>query len=610
MADMTTPTSQDAVSNHNFGTPRILCLNEAGYATARRVAERFGVPVEGRAGRVAEADIFFDDALAHVRDLFVAGQPILAVAATGILIRAVAPVLSDKTTEPPLVAISADGTTIPLLGGHRGANRLAAEAAKALQSRAALTTGGEVALGLALDEPPPGWRLANPDGAKTVMGDLLSGRGVRLCGDEAEKAHWLKDLPQGDVEIAVTMDPAPAPIGGLLYRPLRATLGVGCSRNCPPDELAALVARTLEDAELDASALAAIGTVDLKADEPAILELASTLNLPLRFFTPAELEAETPNLMTPSDVVFAEIGCHGVSEAAALALTGDEGGLWVAKQKTANATCALGISPQPITSLTGKQRGRVSLVGIGPGQSDWRTPEASKLIAGADLLIGYSLYIDLIGAPAAGKPRADFGLGEEEARCRHALEEAAKGKDVALICSGDAGIYAMGALVFELLSRDDISDAARRVEVVTAPGISALQAAAARSGALLGHDFCTISLSDLLTPREAILGRLEAAAKGDFVVAFYNPVSKRRRDLLDIARDTLLEHRPAETPVVLARSLGRPDETITHRTLATLNTEEVDMMTVVLVGSSQSRRIERGDGTAVFTPRGYAKKMS
>jgi len=266
-----------------------------------------------------------------------------------------------------------------------------------------------------------------------------------------------------------------------------------------------------------------------------------------------------------------------------------------------------------MTELRGRPRGRLSVVGIGPGQSAWRTPEVSRLVAEAEELVGYSLYIDLLGPLAAGKPRADFPLGGEEARCRYALEEAAKGKNVALVCSGDAGIYAMGALVFELLDRPEgqmgVSDAARRVEVVCSPGVSALQGAAARAGAPLGHDFCTISLSDLLTPRDDILRRLKAAAEGDFVIAFYNPVSKTRRTLLVEARDILLEHRPADTPVMLASNLGRPEEYVRYRRLDELEVDEVDMLTVVLVGSSNTRLAQLGEGPRMFTPRGYARRI-
>ena len=588
--------------------PVVLCLSRSGEATAHRIGEALGAAVHGREGRVEEADAFFPDALDHACDLFAAGVPVIGVCAAGILIRAVAPLLNDKRTEPPVLAVSDDGSSVvPLLGGHRGANRIAREIAAALHGKAHVTTAGDVALGLALDEPPDGWALENPEEAKAVMAALLAGGGAAVTGDEAAKATWLDALPRGEaVAIHATMegsvhtDDRPT----LLYRPRRATLGVGCARDCPPEELAALVRRTLEDLDLAPAALRGVFTLDLKADERAVIDLAASLALPMRVFDAATLESLTPRLENPSDVVFAEVGCHGVAEAAALAGGGEAAVLWSPKVKSANATCAVAVTPDPIAELRGRRRGRVALVGIGPGQAAWRTPEASRMIAEADELIGYSLYIDLLGPLAAGKPRHDFPLGGEEDRCRFALERAGEGRDVALVCSGDAGIYAMGALVFELLDRGDLPDPARRVEVVSAPGVSALQAAAARAGAPLGHDFCAVSLSDLLTPREDILRRVRAAAEGDFVIAFYNPVSRTRRTLLAEARDILLAHRPPETPVILAANLGRAGETVRTVPLAALRVEDVDMLTVVIVGASQSRVT----GGRVYTPRGYARK--
>lgn len=596
--------------------PVVIALNRAGEPTAHRIAKALGAPVHGRDGRVDRADAFFPNALTHVRDLFAAGIPVIGVCAAGILVRAVAPLLADKTAEPALLAVSDDGAVVvPLLGGHRGANRLAREIAAALGATAAVTTAGDVALGVALDEPPAGWSLVNQIDAKPVMAALLSGAGAEIIGDEAAQADWLAALPPatpGGPNIVCTMQPVETGPDTLHFAPKRAILGVGCARDCPPDELAALVQSILDEADLQPAALHSVNTIDLKADEPAILQLATGLGAPLRLFAAAELETLTPRLENPSDVVFAEVGSHGVSEAAALSQSPDSV-LWFPKRKSANATCALGLAPAPLTELQGRARGHLAIVGIGPGQSAWRTPEASKLIAEAEELVGYGLYIDLLGPLAAGKTRKDFPLGAEEDRCRYALEEAGKGRRIALISSGDAGIYAMGALVFELMDRgpeaQGVSAAARRVEVVSAPGISALQAAAARSGAPLGHDFCAISLSDLLTPREDIVRRLHAAAAGDFVIAFYNPVSKRRRTLLAEARDILLGHRPPETPVLLASSLGRPEEELRYRTLAELEVDEVDMLTVVLVGSSNSRLAHLGEGPRMYTPRGYARRI-
>lgn len=587
--------------------PVVVALSASGEVVAHRVAALIGASVHGREGRVIKADAYFPNALDHVRDLFAAGVPIVGVCASGILIRAVAPLLADKTSEPPVVSVNDDGSVVvPLLGGHRGANRLAATIADGLNATAAITTAGDVAMGVALDAPPEGYRLANPENAKSAMAAMLSGAGVCVTG---ENIFGIKDTG-GAVELIVSEAPTQGGDERLVYHPQRYALGLGCARNADPQDMWKLISKTLNEANIAAGAIACVTSIDLKADEPAIIEAARRLGVPLRLFRAEELEEYASRLANPSEVVFAEVGCHGVSEGAALACGGD---LVVEKHKTANATCALTRSDVPITKMPGRARGRLSVVGIGPGQSAWRTPEVSRLIAEAEELVGYGLYIDLLGPLAAGKARSDFPLGGEEARCRYALEQAALGKNVALVCSGDAGIYAMGALVFELLDRGPdqhgVSDAAHRVEVICSPGVSALQAAAARAGAPLGHDFCTISLSDLLTPRTDIIRRLKAAAEGDFVIAFYNPVSKTRRTLLAEARDILLEHRPADTPVMLASSLGRPEERLRYRRLDQLQVDEVDMLTVVLVGSSNSRLVQMGEEPRMFTPRGYARKI-
>ncbi|WP_439103727.1 precorrin-3B C(17)-methyltransferase [Celeribacter marinus] len=587
-------------------TPVVIALNASGEKTAARIAVALGAQLHGREGRTS-AKVKFSNALDHVRDLFAAGIPVIGVCASGILIRAVAPLLNDKRSEPPVLSVADDGSVvIPLLGGHRGANRLAKKIAEVLGAKAALTTAGDIALGVALDVPPLGYRLANPEDAKDAMANLLSGSGISLSGNNI---FDLEDTG-GDVELTVTDAPTEGSGTRLVYHPQRYALGVGCARNAEPEELWQNVSAMLADAGIAAGSIASVNTIDLKADEPAMNVLARRFGVPLRLFTAAELEAQADRLATPSDVVFAEVGCHGVAEGAALAAGGE---LIAIKQKTANTTCALTKADAPITELNGRPRGRLSVVGIGPGQAAWRTPEVSKLVAEAEELVGYSLYLDLLGPLAIGKTRSDFPLGGEEDRCRYALEQAAKGKNVALVCSGDAGIYAMAALVFELLDRgpeaQGVSDAARRSEIVCSPGVSALQGAAARAGAPLGHDFCAISLSDLLTPRADIVRRLNAAAEGDFVIAFYNPVSKTRRTLLAEAREILLQHRPADTPVMLASNLGRPTENVRYRRLDELEVDEVDMLTVVLIGSSNSRLAQLGEGPRMYTPRGYSRRI-
>jgi cobalt-precorrin 5A hydrolase/precorrin-3B C17-methyltransferase len=432
---------------------------------------------------------------------------------------------------------------------------------------------------------------------------------VRLAV-ESGRADWLAGLATGpDAAEGILVTHRAQETGDLMLHPPVLALGVGCERGAAAEELRDLVRRTLAEAGLAEGAVACVASLELKADEPALHALADEMKVPARFFTAAELEAESPRLATPSDAVFRATGCHGVAEGAALAAAGPDGRLIVAKARSARATCAIALASGPIDpDKVGRARGRLAIVGIGPGDAAWRTPEASRAIAEATDVIGYRLYLDLLGGALDGKIRHDGQMGAEEDRCRRALELAAEGRSVALVCSGDAGIYALATLVFELIDREDRAEW-NRIGIAVAPGISALQAAAARAGALINHDFCTISLSDLLTPRAVIDRRVQAAAEGDFVIAFYNPVSQRRRDQLPAARATLLAHRPPTTPVVLARNLGRPGETIEVTTLAELDAEKVDMLTVVLVGNSESRVLQRGNRVWAYTPRGYAKKM-
>ena len=592
-------------------TPVVLCLSKSGEATAARIAAVLQAPVHGRNGRVSNADAFFDNALDHVRTLFAAGTPIVGVCAAGILIRAVAPLLNDKRTEPPVLAVPDDGSSvIPLLGGHHGANRLARRIAEGLHIHAAVTTAGDVAMGVALDEPPPGYRLANPGDAKDAMAAMLAGAGVSVSG---ENIWGIEADEAGAVKLVVSEAPVEAQPLTLVYHPQKFALGLGCARRCDPAEMWDLVTKTLAEYKIAEGAIACVASLDLKADEPAMINTARRLGVPYRVFTAGELEAQAGRLARPSDVVFAEVGCHGVCEGAALAAGGANGVLVVAKQKTATATCAVVRADQLITEMPGRSRGKLSVIGIGPG-SPLGARRKPRLWWRKRMNWSVTACTSTCSVPwHMAKPARISRWAARKDRCRYALEQAGKGKNVALICSGDAGIYAMGALVFELLDRAPdqrgISDAARRVEVQAAPGVSALQAAAARAGAPLGHDFCVISLSDLLTPREDIVKRLRAAATGDFVIAFYNPVSMRRRTLLAEARDILLQHRPADTPVMLARSLGRPEELIRYRRLDELQADEVDMLTVVLVGSSQSRLAQLGEGPRMYTPRGYARKM-
>jgi cobalt-precorrin 5A hydrolase / precorrin-3B C17-methyltransferase len=593
--------------------PAVVILSEAAASLGRRIAANVGGELHGAAARVAEADVRFASAKDHVQTLFAAGRPIIAVMADGALIRLLAPMLLDKHAEPPVLAVAEDASSIvPLLGGHHGANDLARQIASALGAHAAITTAGDLKFGVALDQPPDGYVLANPERAKAVMAELVAGAGARL---EGASANWLiqSRLPfeqEARVTLTVTEQQKTAGELELVYHQKTLVLGMGCERHAKPEEAIALAEEALAKGGFAKTSLAAVCSIDLKADETAIHAVAAHFGVPARFFSAATLEAEAPRLKNPSEVVFAEVGCHGVAEGAALAAVGASGELVVEKIKSKGATAAIARSADIIDpKAIGRARGTLFVVGIGPGSEGWRSPEVSRMVQASTDLVGYSLYLDLLGPLADGKTRHDFDLGKEEARVVHAMELAGEGRTVALVCSGDAGIYAMATLVFELFDKGGITDAASRIEVQVSPGISALQAAAARIGAPLGHDFCTISLSDLLTPWEHIQRRVKAAGEGDFVIAFYNPVSMKRRTQLAYARDELLKYRPTATPVILATNLGREGENVRTVPLGELNVDDVDMLTVVVVGSSESRTVTTGDGkTWVYTPRGYSGK--
>ncbi|MBC8241398.1 MAG: cobalamin biosynthesis protein, partial [Alphaproteobacteria bacterium] len=422
-----------------------------------------GSEIHGLAGRIGDqADVSFSETVDHLQSLFLGKRPIVGFFASGIMIRALAPLLSDKNAEPPVIAVSGDGASIvPLLGGHHGANELACAIADALGGVAAVTTAGDIRLGLALDAPPAGWRMANPVAAKAVMAALLADEAVALEVD-AGNADWITEsrakFAKTDATHCIRITDRSDADDALVLHPPVLALGVGCERNADPEELIALAHQTLDNAKLAADAVACVVSIDLKADEAAVHALANHLGVPARFFSPDELEAEAARLANPSDVVFQETGCHGVAEGAALAAGGVSGALVASKVKSLRATCAIAraengtlINPQTV----GRPQGSLAIVGIGPGMADWRTPQVTRALAQADDVVGYGLYLDLIEDIIQGKQRHQSELAQEEARVRAALDLAARGRRVALVCSGDAGIYALATLAFELLARED-----------------------------------------------------------------------------------------------------------------------------------------------------------
>ncbi len=580
--------------------PLILVLSERAIPLAEQVRDIVGGEIEcvrreGSVGTTLRA-AFQDDRL------------IVGICASGILIRSLAPLLNNKHQEPAVIALAEDrSVVVPLLGGHRGANGIARKLAAKLESRAAMTTASELSLDIALDDPPKGWRMAPNPEFRHFMTARLNGESCRIVGDAPwiDRGRLIVDDQARD-EIVIDYRHHTPNRHRLVYHPQTLALGIGCERNASKPVVEGFVREVLQRFDLSSQAIAGVFSIDLKAAEPAVHALADCLQVPARFFPASVLQGEKARLANPSDTVFREVGCHGVAEGAALAAVGKDGTLLVEKQIGPRCTCAVALAPAAINAeQIGRARGQLSIVGLGPGKSDWRTKEATTAIDEADDWVGYSLYLDLIEERRSDQIRHDFDLGEETDRCRHAIALAAEGRRVVLVSSGDPGIYAMATLALELIAKSD-DPAHQRIDVRVYPGITAMQAAAAHIGAPLGHDFCAISLSDLLTPWSVIEVRLRAALSADFVIALYNPVSTKRRATFEKALSLIREYRRAEAPVVVARNLGREGESVHVTKITELDTASVDMLTTIIIGSRQTRTLPRLHGQDwVFTPRGY-----
>jgi cobalt-precorrin 5A hydrolase/precorrin-3B C17-methyltransferase len=558
--------------------PAILILGARSLATARRIQSALpGAQVYGLTSRVEGADVPFEEFGETLRGLYEAGRPIVALCAAGIVIRSLSPLLQNKRAEPPVLAIAEDGSAVvPLLGGLSGVNVLAREIGAALGTVPAITTTGEIRFGTCLINPPEGYVLRNPADGKTFIADLLAGATMRVEGE----APWFAEAKLPIAEDAVLVarithqDVAPGE-NELLFHPRNIVIGIG--RSYP--DLADHIRRALAQTQLSIHSLAQLIARDEDFTDPHIAAAAAELGVPLRFVAARSAE----------DLALAAVASP------ILSVTIEQLAIAVAD------------TPADI-ALAGRKRGRLAVVGLGPGEAAMMVPAVRREIDQAQDILGYETYVKMAGPLRPEQIVHGTDNREELARARHGFELAASGRSVVIVSSGDPGVFAMAAAVLEMLDGADKPEW-HGVELTILPGVSAAMAAAAKIGAPLGHDFCIISLSDNLKPWVTILDRLRHAAEGDFAMAFYNPISKARPWQLGEALDLLRQYRSPETLVVLGRDVGRPAERIGHTTLGELTADMVDSRTVVIVGSSLTRAIAKPDGTAwVYTPRWYGTK--
>ncbi len=554
--------------------------------------------------------------------------------ATGAVVRAIAPLLQHKSIDPAVVVVDEAGKfTISLCSGHQGGADLLTQAIAYQLGATPILTGASSGLklpGIDVLGVPFGWNQG--EGNWTAVSGAIARQEPVEVIQEVGCTLWQENLPEdhpfilelpdytesqkpetkpvkGRVWISVTQRQfAPdAELPKVQWHPRVLWVGVGCERGTSRRVMEAAIAEVCQSHHLAQAAIAGIATIDIKADEVGLLELCDARQWPLQTF-PADL-LQSVTVPTPSAVVEQEVGTPSVAEAAAIVaaqgsnLPGENSpSLLVHKQifrleeEPGAVTIAIA---QAEREYTGRE-GKLWLVGTGPGALSQMTPAAQTAIATADLVIGYTLYIDLIKPLLRpGQLVQALPITQERQRAELAITFAEWGLTVAVISSGDAGIYGMAGLVLEQLRDGGWDGKSPGVQVF--PGITALQAAASRVGTPLMHDFCAISLSDLLTPWAMIEKRLEAAAAADFVVALYNPRSRTRTEQIATAQAIFLNYRKPDTPVVIVRSAYREDEQITLTTLEKFLENPIDMLSTILIGNQSTSLYENW----MITPRGY-----
>ncbi|WP_300635586.1 precorrin-3B C(17)-methyltransferase [Pseudomonas sp.] len=541
-------------------SPAIVILGQGSLATARKIQQLYPTAlIYGLAGRVEGADQRYSEFGVTLRQLYQQGTPLVVLCAAGIVIRTLAPLLLEKGEEPAVLAVAEDGSAVvPLLGGLGGVNGMAREIAAALGVAAAITTSGELRFGTCLLNPPTGYELADLELGKRFVSDLLAGESVRIEG----AAPWLAqaNLPQGPhARLAIhvgSVEREPAANELLIYP---KTVCATCK---PGVHLATRVRTALHEAGVAVQSLACLLASDLQMAEASLHEAALELGVPLRF---AKVEPQ--------------------------------------------ADITLSVAEQPLdVSQVGRPRGRLAVIGLGPGAAELMVPAVKAELSRCTDVLGYETYVRMAGPFRDDQVQHCTDNREEMQRARHAFELAAQGRSVVVVSSGDPGVFAMAAAVIEAL-HESADPAWHQVDLQILPGVSASLATAAQAGAPLGHDFCVLSLSDNLKPWSIIEKRLDLASQADLALAFYNPISRARPWQLGRALEIVAQHRTPETPVVLGRDIGRPGQTLRVTTLGQLTPEQVDMRTMVLIGSSTTCTFARaGGGEWVYTPRWYGDK--
>ena len=575
-----------------------IAFTDKGFALAQHIARS----LEERGNNVSCAKGFGDDKVDRTlwaQEAFAQVDALLFVSASGIAVRTIAPLLVSKATDPAVVCID-EGSNfcIPLASGHiGGANELAAAVASITGAQCAVTTASDVSGVFAVDSWAVGQGLsvANPEVIKNVTSTLLAGGEVTYASD----FEIAGQTPAG-VQAAVDDEKEAFYVGICTDKPgLRliapcVVVGIGCRKGTEAQRIEAAYAEFLKRNCIDERAVCAISSIDLKAKEPGLLEFTAKHALPFKTFS-AEVLNALEGEFSASEFVQSVTGTSTVCERAAVAC---DAKLIIGKTIIDGITFALGLKPVHLSWKERDVEGCLYVVGLGPGDKSLMTQHAVEVLQSVDVICGYHVYTDLALAVAPETPVFTTPMRKEIDRCREALRLAAEGKRVAMVCSGDAGVYGMAGLCMELAHEFE------PVEIEVVCGVTAALSGAAVLGSPLTNDFCTISLSDQLTPWGDIEARLNVAASVGFTIALYNPKSLHRPEHLRKACDIILKYRSPKTICGVVRQIGRPEQSSWTGTLQELRDYDADMFCTCFIGNDRTRLI---DGRMV-TSRGYEKK--
>ncbi len=532
-------------------------------------------------------------------------------------VRLISPLLISKDKDPGVIVLDKKGKKIiPLLGIHQtDSYKISRKLTNLFGGDLIITNNSIFEKTLDLDSFGQNWGwirsgsknnwsnlVINQSNKQEIFAKQISGNQLWMKSKISKKINKLSSNNKVEYEDN-TFFISTNNSHNAAWHPPTLWIGIGCERNTSVKFIEECINKLFAEYKLSCLSIAGIATIDLKKDEKALVEISRAKNWPIKFFSSDELlKVDVPN---PSKIVFDEIGSFSVSEASSI-LACDDGGQLLIEKNIFKHKDSYGKNIGAVTLAIAEsrkqfapQKGIVHVIGSGPGDLSFLTFESKAALSDCSVWIGYKMYLDLLEPLMRDDQiRINSELKHEKQRCADAISLAQEGIKVALISSGDSGIYGMAGLLIELMQKIESS---LRPSFLIHPGISSLQLAASLAGAPLMNDFCAVSLSNKLTPWETIEKRINGALMGDFVVAIFNPQSSERNWQLKKTIDMFLKFRSKSTPVLVARQVGRNQQQKRFFNLNEIPFAEIDMLSIIIIGNSSTRLI---DGNLI-SPRGY-----